>query len=166
MKKLASVSWMILFVVLTTSCQFPGSKIQPGDKIGDMTFINDYQQCPAPNFNEICGGFETLADGTCEIPADMTKFWVSTGWAEDTQEALELAWKDSEWSMAFDGYKVDLPAFGTFDMELDGRPTRAWNVCISNPAQGKHTVIYEFYLENAVERGNHVSRLSFTVLAP
>ena len=163
MKKIAYIT-LILIAAFTASCQFPGTKIQPGDKIGNMEFISDYEQCPAPNFSDICG-FLALWKGTCEIPADMTKFWISTGWAEDTQDALELAWKDSEWSMTFDGYAVDLPAFGTFDMELDEQKARTWNVCILNPTPGIHTVIYKRHLENGSMPGEFADRLTFTVLS-
>lgn len=163
MKKFSFVSWLVLFAVLTASCQSPEAKIKPGDKIGDMEFISDFEQCPAPNFSDICG-FDALTAGTCEIPASMTQFWISRGWAEDTQEALDLAWKDSKWNMTFDGYKVDLYAFGTFDMDLLGQKARAWNVCISNPAPGRHTVVYEFYMENGMEWGNHANTYVFTVL--
>lgn len=166
MKRFACIGGMILLAVLAASCQFPGTKIQPGDKIGNMEFINDYEQCPAPNFNDICGGFGPLEDGTCVIPVDMTKFWVSTGWAEPTQDELELAWKDSEWGMTFDGYKVDLPAFGTYDMQYEGQPARAWNVCIANPAPGQHTVIYTMHFEHGSRPGNHANKLIFTIPAP
>ena len=164
MKKIAVLGWLFLFAVLTASCQFPGTKIKPGDKIGDMEFISNYEQCPAPNFSDICG-FDALADGTCEIPADMTQFWISIGWAEDTQEALGLAWQDSKWNMTFDSYNVDLSAFGTYDMDLEGQKARTWNVCISNPPAGKHTVVYKYSFENGSRPGNHTSTLIFTVLA-
>lgn len=131
-----------------------------------MEFIKEYEQCPAPNYDEICGGFEALANGTCEIPAEMTKFWTSISYIADTQEALELAWKDSKWSMTFDGYRVDLDAFGTFDMDYEGQKARAWNVCISNPAPGRHTVVYKYFIDHAVERGNFTVNHSFTVLSP
>ena len=165
MKKLSCIISIVLFTITMASCYFPGYKLKPGDKVEDMEFINEYEQCQAPNFSDICG-FPALADGTCEIPASMTQFWVSTGWAEDTQEGLELAWKDSIWSMTFDNYKVDLPAFGTFDMDLEGQKARAWNVCISNPTPGIHTVVYKIYFENGSRPGNHTYTLSFTVLAP
>lgn len=166
MKKMTSISGLILFAIFIVSCQFPGTKIQPGDKIGDMEFTNIWEECQAPNIHEICeGGWDALDEGTCEIPAEMTKFWVSTGWEDDTQELLELDWKDSEWNMTFDDYKVDLSAFGTFDLVApSGLPARVWNVCIINPEPGPHTVIYRFYLENGFRRGNHTTSLKFTVL--
>jgi hypothetical protein len=175
MKKIAFVSWMLLFAVLTASCQFPGSKIKPGDKIGDMEFINEYEQCQVPNIlYDLCSEQEVVFDGTCEVPASQTKFWISTGWMEGSQQAMELSWKDSEWSMTFDGHEVDLWSFGTFDMDwtdptgkvTDVQKARIWNVCVSNPAPGRHTVVYKFLLKNGVWRGTHEVPLTFTVLAP
>jgi hypothetical protein len=166
MRRQAVFYLALLFIILMASCQFPASKIKPGDQIGDMTFINEYEQCQAPNYNDICGGFDSLVDGTCEIPSEMNKFWISISLPAENQEALELAWKDSKWSMTFDGYNVDLASFGTFDWELDGQSLRSWNVCISNPKPGKHTVVYEYFIDHAVERGNFAVSHTFTVLAP
>jgi hypothetical protein len=171
MKTLAFVSWLVVLAVLMCACQFPGTKLKPGDKIGNMEFISEYEQCQAPNFNDICGGFETLVDGTCEIPADLTKFWISISLARDTQEDLELGWQDSKWSMTFDGYQVDLPSFGTFDMDWTNpegklQRARAWNVCIANPTPGEHTVVYDWFIKNGVEWGNFTSTYTFTALAP
>ena len=171
MKALTLVLGSLMAAILIAACQIPGTKIKPGDKIGEMEFINVWEDCQAPNFTDICGGFETLEDGTCEIPADLTKFWVSRAWAEDTQEALELAWQDSKWSMTFDGHAVDLDAFGSFDMDWtnpEGKVVRAraWNVCISDPAPGKHTVVYDYFIKNSFEWGNFTSTYTFTVLPP
>jgi len=165
MNRLACIGWVILLAVLMTACQFPGTKIKPGDKIGDMEFISEFEECQAPNIlNDICT-FDALNDGTCEVPASLTKFWVSTGWSEGSQESLELSWKDSEWSMTFDDYEVNLYAFGTYDMDWEDMRARVWDVCVSNPTPGKHTVRYEFLLKNGVQRGNHEVIFNFTVLA-
>lgn len=173
MKRFAFIIWLILFAVLMASCQSPETKIKPGDKIGDMEFINDYENCQAPNIlHDLCTEQEVVFDGTCTVPASQKMFWISTGWMEGSQEAMELAWKDSEWSMTFDGQEVDLWAFGTFDMDWtdptgkvkDVQYARIWNVCISNPPPGKHVVRYEFLLKNGVWRGNHELTLTFTVL--
>ena len=162
MKKPTCITLAVIFAGLLTSCVFPGYKLKPGDKLGDMEFINDYELCPGPNFSDICG-FSALSDGTCVIPVSIPVFWISTGWAEETQEELELDWQDSVWTMTFDGHEVDLTEFGTYDWELDGQPTRSWNVCISNPAIGKHTVYYEYEFFNGVHLGKRHSDLSFTV---
>ena len=181
-KKLAHIGLAFLFIALLAACQVSEAKIKPGDKIEKMEFINEYEKCPAPNLNEICS-FESLFKGTCKIPESQTKFWISTGWLEGSQPALELAWQDSEWHMTFDGMEVDLPAFGTYDLDwqtLGGRAwdvhqktykeirhgqekVRMWKVCISNPEAGMHTVRYEFLMKNGVWIGNHVETFIFTV---
>ena len=172
MKKFAFTTWLILFAVLTASCQFPGSKIKPGDKIGEMEFLNVWEDCQAPNIlNDLCTQIQ-LDEGTCEVA--LSQFWISTGWMEGSQEAMEMEWEDSEWSMTFDGREVDLWAFGTFDMQWtdpigvvkDVQYARVWNVCISNPPLGAHAVEYEFILKHGPWRGVHVVTFNFTVLAP
>ncbi len=165
MKKLAYILWVVLLASSLVSCVFPGYKLKPGDKIGDMTITNEWES-GVLNFNEICSFEELTLDDTCEIPASITKFGISRAWAEDTQEALDLAWSSSKWEMTFDGHKVDLEPFGTFDMELGGQKVRAWNVYIVNPAPGKHEVRYDFNIENTMERGNHNTTFIFTVMAP
>ena len=174
MKKLAFPVWLILFAVVMTACQFPVAKIKPGDRIGDMEFINNWEDCQAPNIlHELCTEQEVVFEGTCTVPASQKKFWVSTGWMEGSQESMELSWKDSEWSMTFDDHEVDLYAFGTFDMDWTDptgkveyvQKARIWNVCVSNPAPGKHVVRYEFTLKNGVFRGDHELVFTFTVLA-
>jgi hypothetical protein len=163
MKKLTYLTLVVLLAALLHSCVFPGYKLKPGDKLGDMEFINNYEACPGPNFSDICG-FPALADGTCEIPKSIPVFWISTGWVENTQEELESTWKDSTWKLTFDGHEVDLSKFGTYDMELDGQKARTWSVCISNPSEGKHTVYYEYEFINGVHLGKRHSNLVFTVL--
>jgi hypothetical protein len=174
MKKFAFLGWLILLAVLVAACQSTGAKIKPGDKIGEMEFINEWENCQAPNIlYDLCTEKEVVFDGTCTVPASQNKFWISTGWMEGSQESMELSWKDSEWSMTFDGYQVDLTAFGTFDMDWtdptgkvkDVQKARIWNVCVFNPAPGKHVVRYEYTLKNGVWRGNHELVFNFTVLA-
>lgn len=170
MKRTAIVSWLILFAILSTSCQIPGAKIKPGDKLGDIEFINKAADCQAPNLlYDICSE-KQLTDGTCEVPASMKTFWVSVGWTAGSWDALELEWKDSEWEMTFEDHEVDLDAFGTYDMEVtdpagNAWKGRVWNVCISNPPAGKYSAQYHFILRNGLWRGDHVVPLNFTVLA-
>lgn len=169
MKKFTFVSCLFLLAVFTASCQFPGAKIKPGDKIGEMEFINEYENCQAPNIlNDLCTEKELTA-GTCKV--SLKTFWISVGWTAGSWEELDLEWKDSEWSATFNGQEIDLPAFGFYDMDWtdpDGNAwkARVWNVCIKNPAPGKYSVVYEFLFVNGVWRGNHVVPLNFTVVAP
>lgn len=160
MKTLACLVSITLTASLLTSCYLPGYKLKPGDKIGEMTLVGDIPN----NLNELCGGFDSLLDGTCEVPASISPLGISTGWQEDTLEALEMAWKDSKWEMSFDGHPVDLSAFETFDMEVGGKKVRVWNIGITNPTPGKHIVQYDFFIDNSIERGNHSVTWTFTIV--
>jgi hypothetical protein len=141
--------------------------LRPDDTLGDMKLLS---YCEGEFVNKLCTDDE-LYNGTCEIPTGVTDLWISAGWAEETKEELEVAWKDSTWEMTFDGHKVDLSAFGTYDVEINHPffgplQARVWNFCVSNIAPGKHNARYDFNLVNAFERGNHAEDWTFTVLEP
>jgi len=156
---------LILSMLLSlgiVSCQYSGNKLKPGDKIGEMLISNNLD-IGVPNFNEVCT-FDQLHLGTCEIPSSIKKIGVSIGWAESTPETLDLSWEGSIWDATIDGHAIDLPSFGTFDMDWEGVNLRVWNVCITNPALGKHTVEYKFFLEKGERPGNHTDTLIFTII--
>jgi len=158
--------WIALVSILLASCGLLGGKIQPGDKIGDMEIL-DF--CEGSILVELCS-FENLQVGNCEIPADIKTLWISPGWAEETQEGLETSWKDSEWSMTIDKKTIDLPAFGTYDLDINDpllgvMKGRTWNVCIANLAPGEHTVRTVWNFVNGSRRGNHAQDFIFTVLS-
>jgi hypothetical protein len=163
MKKSVTITVILLLASSMAACFFPGYKLKPDDKIGEMVISNDLD-FGVPNLNEICT-FEALHDGTCKIPASATKLGISTGWGEPTLEELDRAWLDSEWKMTFDAHKVDLAPFGTFDMDWEGMKVRVWNVAITNITSGEHTVRYDFHFENGSRPGNHAEVFMFTVVA-
>jgi hypothetical protein len=160
MKSLPIVVAAVVLTPLLASCSLPWSPIEPGTRIGKMEVL-DF--CDGPNISKLCS-WDELDAGDCIVPAGMDQFWISTGWEEETTEALETSWLDSEWSMTLDGRKVDLAAFGTFDMNEDGLRQRVWDICLRNPSPGEHVVMYDFYMPNGVERGNHQARMIFTVM--
>ena len=159
MKKLIfSISVMLLASSLA-ACVLPGSKLKPGDTVGDMQLTTEFDL----NIHYLCS-FEELAEGTCQIPDTLSEIGISTGWSEITTDALDLTWLDSKWTMTFDGREVDLASFGTFDLDWEDQKARVWDVGITNPAPGEHTVHYEFYFKNGPERGNHYVDYIFTVV--
>jgi hypothetical protein len=158
MKRTMVVS-IITAALLLASCVLPGSRLGPGDKIGGMELTTEFDL----NINYLCT-FEDLGAGTCQIPSSVTALGVSTGWAEDTAQALDEAWRDSRWTMTIDGHKVDLEPFGTFDLDWGDQKARVWDVGLSGLALGEHVVRYDFYLEHAIERGNHATIYQFTVV--
>jgi len=160
MKKLARIAFIGLLASSMTSCYYPGYKLKPGDKIGNMELTTSFDK----NIHELCD-FTELSLGTCEIPAPESAIGISTGWAEDTLEALNLAWAGSRWEMSIDNHQVDLPSFGTFDLDFGGQKARVWDVGLLNFEPGKHTVQYDFHLENGARVGNHTQLFIFTVMA-
>jgi hypothetical protein len=159
-KKLACMICLVIVAGVLTACVFPGSKLKPGDRIGQMELTTEYDL----NINYLCG-FDELDAGTCRVPDSVSVLGVSTGWAEDTLEQLEAAWTDSVWTLTIDDREVNLPSFGTFDLDWGEQKARVWDVGLSSLALGEHTVRYEFSLENSVERGNHTVVYQFTVVA-
>ena len=161
MKTLVRIMLIGLATGVLASCSSLAAKLQPGDKIGEMQVV-DF--CDGQVLYEVCNS-DQFDTGTCVIPASVKNLWISPGWAEDTQELIEAAWKDSQWEVSLDGHQIDLPAFGTFDFDKEDKKARTWNVCLSNLSPGKHDMKVHFYLENSIERGNHDYTLTFTALA-
>ena len=160
MNKLAYIALTALLAYSVSSCYFPGYRLKPGDKIGQMELTTSFEK----NIHELCD-FTILSLGTCEIPPQESAIGVSTGWAEDTLEALDSVWSGSSWEVTIDDHKVDLPSFGTFDLDVEGQKARVWDIGLSNLAQGKHVVQYDFHFENGLRVGNHTQLFIFTVLA-
>ncbi len=160
MKSLPVLAAVVVLASLLGSCTLPWASIRPGTKIGEMEVL-DF--CEAPNISSLCS-WEKLDAGDCIVPAGMDQFWISTGWEEETIEELEAAWLDSRWSMTLDGRNVDLASFGTYDMNEDGLRQRVWDVCLSHPSAGQHVVIYDYFMPNGIQRGNHQTRIIFTMM--
>ena len=155
---------VILSAVLATislvlgGCVFPGSKLGPGDKVGDMELTTEFDI----NIHDLCS-FDELGAGTCVIPVSVQVLGVSVGWSEDTQEALDAAWASSKWELAIDGRPIDLDAFGTFDLDWGEKRARVWDVGLIGITPGEHLARYEFFVDESFERGNHEQIYQFTV---
>lgn len=162
MKKDVALIVALLMVCLFSSCVFSGQKLKPGDQIGEMRLDTDMGG-PVPELTTFCEWVE-IQSGTCEVPATTTQLCVSTGWAEDTLEELNGAWEESDWKLTIDGQEIDLDAFGTFDLTVDGQKSRIWNVCLYNPTVGTHSVQYEYSLKSGSRPGNHTAVMDFTVV--
>ena len=161
MKKFGCIAFIALLASSVSSCYFPGYRLKPGDKIGEMELTTSFEK----NIHELCD-FTELSIGTCEIPSQESALGVSTGWAEDTLEALDLVWSGSSWEVTIDDHQVDLPSFGTFDLDVEGQKARVWDIGVLNPEPGKHTIQYDFHFENGERVGNHTQLYIFTVVPP
>jgi len=162
MKKITLNSLYLILVLSCAACSLLEGSLEPGDKIGEMVVSNNLD-IGDKNFNDICS-FEQLLEADCEIPASNTKFGVSVAISEETSDMLEQAWKDSTWEVTLDGRKVAIEEFGTFDMDLGDMQARAWNIAITNPPLGKHSIEYKIRLFGGSRPGNHTQTYTFTVI--
>lgn len=165
MKTVFQITLITLLLASMTACA--EKSLVPGDKLGEMELLSF---CEGVNILDICS-FDMLQAGTCEVPASTPFLWISAGWGEKTSEELETAWQDSTWTLTFDDHQVDLPAFGTYDMDitdpvLGPMKARTWNFCISNPQPGKHQARYDYTFVHGSRPGKNAQDWSFTVLEP
>ena len=162
MKKNARLALIVLILIATVSCS--PKKLVPGDNIRAMELI-DF--CEGTNLIDQCN-FKTLVEGDCQVPA-VDYLWVSAGWSELNEWDLNVMWDTFTWEMTFDGYPVDLPSFGTYDLDIDDtltgtRRARVWNVCIANPEPGVHVAHWVRNYIYDEQEGQEVFDWTFTVL--
>ena len=148
-----------VLVVLVVAAALLGSgfgnspaPIGPGGKIGTMTLARGieskaddelWRYC-APNIPKP-GTYHR----TCFVPR-RERLFIGYGDWERTRQALDSAWKQLKWDLWFDGRRVDLPRFGTFDRTLYYYPPaggknvilREWNVILLRVTPGKHVIRY------------------------
>ncbi len=88
---------------------------------------------------------------TCNVP-EIPYIFIGYGEIGNTIEALDAAWNAETWQLYFDGFAVDLPAFGFFDTDSDGDKARFWNIAIDNLTPGEHTLRYMIgFMDNSLE---------------
>lgn len=162
MKKIAQPALIMLLFISMVSCS--PKKLVPGDRIGNMELMNF---CEGANLIELCN-FKTLVEGDCQVPP-VDYLWVSAGWSELNDWDLNVMWDTFTWEMTFDGYPVDLPSFGTYDLDIydsisGTRRARVWNFCISNPEPGVHVAHWVRNFVYDEREGQEVFDWTFTVL--
>jgi len=163
MKRFIQLALIQLLIISMVSCS--EKALVPGDKIRDMEVSND---CDGVNILELCS-FDELQGGSCQVPASTGNIWVSAGWGEPTSQELETAWKDSTWSLTFDNHKVDLAAFGTYDLDIPDPVLgllkgRVWSFCVSNPTLGVHNARYDYQFVNGSRPGKNAQDWTFTIV--
>jgi predicted esterase len=130
----------------TVTSTASNASLQPGDSIGEMVFEIAKDETGEPSIFISCSPYIAESDPhvivrTCNFP-EISYIFIGYGDIGDSTEALDAAWNTETWQLYFDGYTVDLPAFGYFDIDSDGYKNRFWNVAIDNLTPGEHTLRY------------------------
>ena len=162
MKKTALLILISILIFTTSACS--PKKLVPGDRIGEMELLD---HCEGTNLIDLCN-FKTLVEGDCQVPA-VDYLWVSAGWSELNDWDLNTMWATFTWEMSLDGQPIDLPAFGTYDLDIydtltETRRARVWNVCLANPQPGVHVA---HWVRNYVydrRKGREAFDWTFTIL--
>jgi hypothetical protein len=139
--------------------------IEKGDMIGDMviTTIDIFGNTHLGMFCDLDNASE-IAPNTMEMECEAVKgdlvLLDCLGLRGDSTEELDSNWGKNSWEMTIDDQIIDLPSFGTLDVDgdQDYPKIRFWNVAIENIAAGTHTVICEI-----LEGEQQVLRIIFTV---
>jgi len=136
--------------------QAPG--LVPGDSIGEMSVDTSPSQspilwdyCPMAWTNQ-----PSPEPAECSMPWQAeVEIWQA--WGAKDQARLDAGWPALTWEMTVDGLAIDLPAFGTWDLdwEADGTPVkiRAWDIKLINPTPGEHTLHYVLHTTRDVDNG-------------
>jgi acetyl esterase/lipase len=188
MKRLACLIFLLLFSSILFSCasptQTPTNSVEligPGDKIGDMTVVQEtYPLRFYPLIWQYC---EFLLTGTepvnlssdCTVP-NIPGLALSYGWV--AEEALfESSWDAVSIEFYFDGYKLDLDEFGWEDGNAPEFGSNVKNryivLYLENLTQGQHTFRVLMSMETPVDIGLEVMQpgiqehiVNFTVAEP
>lgn len=130
----------------------------PGDKIGEMVIETSPSQSPV--LWDYCPMAWT--DQPDPEPVDCSMPWqaeveIWQAWGAKDQALLDAGWPALTWEMTVDGLAIDLPAFGTWDLdwEVDGTPVkiRAWDIKLVNPTPGEHRLHYVLRTDRDVDNG-------------
>jgi len=117
--------------------------LRPGDAVGTMRLSTRREAAPPiwqycyPAFPEAPSARSTA----CNVPP-VARLAVGPGLRTTSDERRRSTWAATEWELYFDGRRVDLAAFGTFDADLESPPAklRAWDVALEKPTAGSHTL--------------------------
>ena len=133
-------------VAPTVAPTAPNLSLQPGEVIGEMVLEIAKDEIGDLDIFNHCSPIIAESDPhviirTCNVPQE-PYFFIGYGDIAGSVEELDLYWSTETWQLYFDGYAVDLPAFGFFDADWEGYKVRKWKVAINHLTAGEHRLRY------------------------
>ena len=150
MRKLAQLLVIVLFTNALIACGTPASVpdinlLKPGDRVGEMVLTAREVENAESSIFSYCEPIIGESEPSpiireCNVPR-LPNLLIGYGEFAGTQDELDLIWQSKTWELYVDGQGVDLPAFGTFDLDW-GTRFRVWKVMLENPTPGSHRLRY------------------------
>ena len=156
MKKFWWLSFNLL-VAVVSACQpvtqsTEQSMLKPGDVIDGMTITTGAAKTPplwafCPPAIENDG----ILSVDCQVP-QLAELAIGHTFGVADQALQTLDWSTLTWELDLDGHLLDLESFGTYDYVMPDlaphpspirevfRPMRDWDVVLTNPKPGMHTL--------------------------
>lgn len=154
MRKFFSIQVGMILAIILAGCSSPppvqtveaeSLGLKPGDAIGGMIIgTTPNKNIEASLFN-YCDSHAAdprpvVIVSDCEVPRLKYLFVGYGDFASSTSE-LDALWETESWELYINGRRIDLSAFGTFDLDL-GNKIRVWNVALANITPGYHQIRY------------------------
>ncbi|RIK31277.1 MAG: hypothetical protein DCC56_03570 [Anaerolineae bacterium] len=171
MKLPLGTAFLLLTAMILSACQ-PSSEtpglpeadlLQPGDTIGAMRVVTSKPEDVSRTIFDYCdpylGSQSVTLSFECQTPKTDFLF-IGYGEIANSYDELDKRWEARTWELTIDGNPVDLPAFGTLDVNL-GKKVRVWNVALENISPGSHVMQYEAH---EVETPQNVTDLTWTFI--
>ena len=163
MKKLFYLLSSVFFCLLVVSCTAKNKLLQPGDKIGEMTLVQEASATPYDVIYTFCDfgpdSHEPLKySTTCGVPMQ-PGLGLRIGWTAK-ESLIASNWEAIEWGLKVDGQIVDLQAFKweEFSSTNNGEnlKSRVWFIALEDLTPGKHTLTWTNTKKTAIDDGFNI----------
>jgi hypothetical protein len=163
MKKFFCILFAVFFCFLIVACTAKNKLLQPGDKIGGMTLVQESSATPYGGLQKYCDigpdSLEPIQYSTdCDVPL-LGSFFIGMGWGAK-ESKFNSSWEGVTYSLKVDGEPVDLQSFKWDDIpgtnNGESIKTRWWEIYLENLTPGKHTLVWTRTHKTTVDDGFNI----------
>jgi hypothetical protein len=163
--------------------------LRPGGALDEMSVAKEPPESEWPPLWAFCASAFSTEPGSitveCSVPP-VPNLGIGHGWFAVDEATRAANWQAMTWELYLDDQAIDLDAFGAadFDLPRTGLPgrepdeevvtkLRTWDVLLSNPTLGKHTLRSVLHIDQEIDTGFHANQpgtyeliVNFTIEEP